>query len=48
MHHGSTPFTTPFSSEIMHATRTRKVKILNLGLYDGTTDPEEHLGVYKV
>jgi len=32
----------------MNAPRPQKVKLSNLGLYNGTTDPEEHLGVYKV
>ena len=32
----------------MNAPMPRKVKMLNLELYGGTTDLEEHLGVYKV
>ena len=41
------PFSTPFSAEISNALRYGKVKMPTLELYDGTADPEEHLGVYK-
>jgi len=40
-------FSTPFSAEIINAPRYGKVKMPTLDLYDRTTDPEEHLGVYK-
>ena len=40
-------FSTPFCPEIVKAPRCGKVKMLMLDLYDGTRDPEEHLGVYK-
>jgi len=41
------PFSTPFSTEVIDASCHGKVKMPTLDLYDGTTDPEEHLGVYK-
>jgi len=41
------PFSTPFSTEIINASKFDKVKMAIVKLYDGTTDPEEHLGVYK-
>ena len=41
------PFSTAFIAEIVNAPRYRKVKIPTMDLYDGTTDPEEHLRVYK-
>jgi len=41
------PFSTPFTAEIINNLRYGKVKIPTLDLYNGTTDPEEHLGVYK-
>jgi len=41
------PFSTPFSAKIINAPHYRKVKMPTMDLYDGTTDPEEHLGVYK-
>lgn len=47
VHPGSILFATPFSDEVMNTPRPRNVKIPNLELYDGTTNPEEHLGVYK-
>ena len=40
-------FSMPFSEEIMNAPRSCKVKMPNLELYNGTTDLEEHFGVYK-
>ena len=40
-------FSAPFIIEIINAPRYRKVKMPTVDLYDGTTDPEEHLGVYK-
>jgi len=43
MHLGSVPFSTPFSNNVMNALRPRKVKILILEVYAGTTNPEEHL-----
>ena len=41
------PFFTPFSAEIINALRYGKVKMPTLDLYDGTVDPEEHMGVHK-
>ena len=41
------PFSTQFSAEIINALCYGKVKMSTLDLYDGTADPEEHLGVYK-
>jgi len=41
------PFSTPFSAEIINALCHGKVKMPMVDLYDGTTNPEEHLGVYK-
>ena len=48
----TTPFAVPsistlFCLEIVNAPRCGKVKMPMLDLYDGTGDPEEHLGVYK-
>ena len=40
-------FSTPFCPEIVNAPRCGKVKMSMVDLYDGTGDPEEHLGVYK-
>ena len=40
-------FSTPFSVEIINALHYGKVKMPTVDLYDGTIDPEEHLGVYK-
>jgi len=31
----------------MQAPRLRKVKMPNMELYNGTTNPKEHLGAYK-
>ena len=44
---GSVPFSTPFSVEVINAPTFGKVKMPNLELYNGTMDPDEHLGVYK-
>jgi len=41
------PLSTPFNAEIINALRYEKVKMPTMDLYDGTTNPEEHLGVYK-
>ena len=41
------PFSTPLSPEIINAPRYEKVKMLTVDIYDGATDPEEYLGVYK-
>lgn len=38
-------FSTPFCPEIINAPRCGKVKMPMVDLYDGTGDPEEHLGV---
>ena len=40
-------FTTPFSWEIMEAPRSKKVKMPSIELFDETTDPDDHLNVYK-
>ena len=40
-------FSAPFSAEVINAPMLGKVKLPTLELYDGTTDPEEHLGMYK-
>ena len=45
---GSIPFSTLFSAEIVNAPRYRKVEMPTVDLYDGTTDPKEHLGVYPI
>jgi len=42
------PFTTPFNIEIINALCYEKVKMPMVDLHDGTTDPQKHLGVYKV
>jgi len=44
---GAVPFSTSFIAEIINTPRYRKVEKPTMGLYDGTTDLEEHLGVYK-
>ena len=44
---GIVPFSTPFSVEINNAPRCGKVKMPTMDFYNGTTDLEEHLGVYK-
>ena len=41
-------FATPVSREIMEAPRLKKVKMPSVELFDGATDPEDHLDVYKV
>ena len=41
------PFSAPFSTKIINSPRCGKVKMPMVDLYDGSTDPEEHLGVYK-
>ena len=41
------PFSIPFCAKIINAPRYGKVKMPAIDIYDGTTDPEEHLGVYK-
>ena len=41
------PFPTSFGADIINALCCGKVKMPTLDLYDGTTDPEEQLGVYK-
>jgi len=40
-------FSTPFNAEIINAPGYGKVKMPTVDLCDGTTDPKEHLGVYK-
>jgi len=40
-------FSTPFRSKIMAALCTRKVKMLSFESFDGTTDFDDHLDVYK-
>lgn len=44
---GPVPLSTPFSVEIVNAPCYEKVKMPTVDLYDGTNDPEEHLGLYK-
>jgi len=44
---GTVLFSTPISAEIVNAPRYGKVKMPTVDLCNGTTDPEEHLGVYK-
>ena len=44
---GPVPFSSPFASEIVNAPRYGKVKVPTMDLYNGTTDLEQHLGVYK-
>jgi len=39
------PFSTSFNAEIIYAPRYGKVKMPTLDLYDGITNPEEHLRV---
>ena len=40
-------FSNPFNTEIINASRFGKAKMPTVELYNGTTGPEEHLGVYK-
>ena len=40
-------FVTPFSREIMEALCPKKVKMPSVEPFDGTTDPDDHLDVYK-
>ena len=48
MERGSRPtYVTPFSREILEAPRLSKVKVPSVDLFDGTTDPDDHLDVYK-
>ena len=48
MERGSCPtYVTPFSREILEAPRLSKVKMPSVDLFDGTTDPDDHLDVYK-
>ena len=43
---GSCPtYVTPFSREILEAPRLNKVKMPSVDLFDGTTDPDDHLDV---
>jgi len=45
---GSYPtFVTPFSQEILEAPRLSKVKMPSIDLFDGTTDPDDPVDVYK-
>jgi len=44
---GPVPFSIPFSVEILNASCYNKVKTPTVDVYKGTTDPEEHLMVYK-
>ena len=44
---GPVPFYTPFNAKIVDAPCYRKVKVPTIDLYTRTTDPKEHLGVYK-
>ena len=40
-------FVMSFSREIFEAPRLRKVKMPSVDLFDGTTDPDDHIDVYK-
>jgi len=40
-------YVTPFSREILEVPRLSKVKMSSIDLFDGTTDPDDHLNVYK-
>ncbi|KAJ8424998.1 hypothetical protein Cgig2_018683 [Carnegiea gigantea] len=40
-------FSTPFSRAIMEALRARKAKMPIINSFDGTTDPDNHVDVYK-
>ena len=40
-------FATPFSQEIIEAHRPKKFKMLSVEPFDGATDPDNHLDVYK-
>jgi len=45
---GSLPtFYTPFSRETLEASHLNEVKMPSIELFDGTTDPDDHLQVYK-
>jgi len=45
---GSCPtLVTPFSREILEAPRLSKVKMPSVDFFDGTTNPNDHLDVYK-
>ena len=45
---GSCPtFVTPFSREILEAPCLSKVKMPSVDLFDETTDPDDHVDVYK-
>jgi len=44
---GPVPFSTPFRAEIINAPCYGKNKMPTMDLYDGATNSEEHLGVYK-
>jgi len=41
------PFSTLFRAKIINPPCYGKAKMPTMDLYDGTIDPEEHLGVYK-
>lgn len=41
------PLSMPFSAEIINAPKFGKVMMSTVELYNGTMDPEEHLGVYN-
>jgi len=40
-------FASPFSREIMEAPHPKKVNISFVEPFDGTTNPDDHLDVYK-
>ena len=40
-------FATPFSWEIIEAPRPKKVKMSSVELFEGTSNPDDHLDVYK-
>ncbi|XP_010674596.1 uncharacterized protein LOC104890717 [Beta vulgaris subsp. vulgaris] len=37
----------PFSASILMATQSQKIKFPSVDAYDGTTDPDDHLAMYK-
>jgi len=42
-----THFCNPFSKEMIEAPCPKKFKILSIEPFDGATDPDDHLDVYK-
>jgi len=44
---GCSTLETPFSQEIIEAPHPKKFKMLSVEPFDGATDPDNHLDVYK-